>query len=155
MFKLISMINGRGISCEIVHRRMSMDLTGDESTLVQVMVWCHQATGHYLNQCWFSYMTPYDLTRPQCVNHGPNWYTRHPCTKTCHYNYTRIPWRHMGVSYHQQFDCLFNMLFILTTKKIEDHYWYFFTEPVAVSTHEGPVMRDGVPCLMGWEVSRL
>ena len=31
---------------------MPHDLTDDKSTLVQVMAWCHQATSHYLNQCW-------------------------------------------------------------------------------------------------------
>ena len=56
------MIDGRGISCEIVQRWMSMDLTGDELTLVQVMAWCRQAASHYLNQCWLSYMTPYGAT---------------------------------------------------------------------------------------------
>ena len=33
-----------------------------ESTLVQVMAWCHQATSHYLNQCWPNFMTPYGIT---------------------------------------------------------------------------------------------
>ena len=28
---------------------MSMDLTGDKSTLVQVMAWCRQVTSHYLS----------------------------------------------------------------------------------------------------------
>ena len=41
---------------------MSLDLT-DKSTLVQVMAWCHQATSHYLNQCWSSSMSPYCATR--------------------------------------------------------------------------------------------
>ena len=59
--------DGRSISCEMVRRWMSMDLTGDESTLVQVMAWCRQATSHYLNQCWLSYMTSYGVTRPQWV----------------------------------------------------------------------------------------
>ena len=27
---------------------------GDKSTLVQVMAWCHQASSHYLSQCWLS-----------------------------------------------------------------------------------------------------
>ena len=31
----------------------------DKSTLVQVMAWCHQATGNHLNQCWPIYMTPW------------------------------------------------------------------------------------------------
>ena len=37
-------------------------------TLVQVMAWCHQATSHYLNQCWPRSMSPYGVTRPQWVN---------------------------------------------------------------------------------------
>ena len=28
------------------------DFIDDESTLVQVMAWCHQAASHYLIQCW-------------------------------------------------------------------------------------------------------
>ena len=31
---------------------MSQHLTGEKSTLVQVMAWCRQATSHYLSQCW-------------------------------------------------------------------------------------------------------
>ena len=31
---------------------MSLYLTDDKSTLVQVMAWCRQATSHYLSQCW-------------------------------------------------------------------------------------------------------
>ena len=29
------------------------DPAGGKSTLVQVMVWCHQAPNHFLVQCWF------------------------------------------------------------------------------------------------------
>ena len=39
-----------------------------ESTLVQVMAWCRQATSHYLSQCWHRSISPYDVTRPQLVN---------------------------------------------------------------------------------------
>ena len=49
-------------------RWMSLDLNNDESTLVQVMVWCHQATNHYLSQCWPRSMLPYGVTRPQWVD---------------------------------------------------------------------------------------
>ena len=48
-------------------RLMPRDLTHDKSTLVQVMAWCHQATSHYLSQCWPSSMLPYGVTRPQWV----------------------------------------------------------------------------------------
>ena len=48
---------------------MPQDLTDDKSTLVQVMAWCHQATSHYLSQCWLSSFSPYGVPRPQWV-HG-------------------------------------------------------------------------------------
>ena len=31
------------------------------------MTWCRQATSHFLNQCWPSFMSPYDVTRDQWV----------------------------------------------------------------------------------------
>ena len=47
---------------------MSQDLTDDQSTMVQVMAWCRQATIHYLSQCWPRSLSPYGVTRPQWVN---------------------------------------------------------------------------------------
>ena len=41
---------------------------GPQSTLAQVMAWCHQASSHYLTQCWPRSMTPYGDTWPWCVN---------------------------------------------------------------------------------------
>ena len=67
-FKLILVINGWGISCEIVPRWISLDRTDDESTLVLVMAWCRQATSHYLSQCWSRSMLPYGVTRPHWVS---------------------------------------------------------------------------------------
>ena len=52
---------------EITLRWMPLDLTYDESTLVQVMAWCRQATSHYLSQCWPKSMPPNGITRPQWV----------------------------------------------------------------------------------------
>ena len=52
---------------------MPQDLTDDKSTLVQVMAWCHQATSHYLNQCWPRSPRPYGVTRPQWVNSQLIW----------------------------------------------------------------------------------
>ena len=36
--------------------------------LVQVMAWCHQASSHYLSQCWPRSMSSYGITRTQWVN---------------------------------------------------------------------------------------
>ena len=46
-------------------RWMTQDPTGDKSTLVQVMAWCRQATGHYLNQCSPNSLSPYGVARTQ------------------------------------------------------------------------------------------
>ena len=68
IFKQILVIYGWGISCEIAPIWMSLDFTDDQSTLVQVMAWCCQATSHHLSQCWPRSLSPYGVTRPQCVN---------------------------------------------------------------------------------------
>ena len=47
------------------------ELTDDKSTLFQVMAWYCQATSHYLRQCWPKSMSPFGITRPQCVSY--NW----------------------------------------------------------------------------------
>ena len=48
---------------------MPWDLTDHQSTLVQVMAWCRQATSHYLSQCWPRSPSPYGFTRPQWVKY--------------------------------------------------------------------------------------
>ena len=68
IFQLILVIDGWSISCKIALKWMPMDLTDGKSTLVQAMAWCHQASSHYLNQCWPRSPTPYGITRPQWVN---------------------------------------------------------------------------------------
>ena len=70
IFQMISVIDGWGISWELALRWMSLDLTDDKSTLVQVMAWCRQATSHYLSQCWPRSLSPYGVTRPQWVKHS-------------------------------------------------------------------------------------
>ena len=48
---------------------MSLYLTDEKSTLIQVMAWCRQAISHYhLRQCWPRPMLPYGVSRLQCVN---------------------------------------------------------------------------------------
>ena len=51
--------------CEIHISWMPETAFDDEPTLVKVMAWCHQATSHYLSQCWPRSMSPYSITRPQ------------------------------------------------------------------------------------------
>ena len=38
-------------SCDYALRLMTQDFTDYKSTMVQVMIWCSQATNHYLSQC--------------------------------------------------------------------------------------------------------
>ena len=40
IFKQMLVIDGWGICCEIALISVSLDLTDDQSTLVQVMAWC-------------------------------------------------------------------------------------------------------------------
>ena len=39
-----------------------IDANNLESALVQVMLWCHQATAHYLSQCWLISLSPFGIT---------------------------------------------------------------------------------------------
>ena len=55
---------------------MPEDLVDHNTTLVQVMPWCRQATSRYLNQCWPGSPTPCGVTRPQWVN--TVFYSRQP-----------------------------------------------------------------------------
>ena len=71
IFQKISVLDGWGISCELAFKWMSVDLTDDKSTFVQVMAWCHQAASHYLSQCWPRSLSPYGVTRPQWFNNSP------------------------------------------------------------------------------------
>ena len=54
-----------GPCCEIALRWMPEYVINEKSTLVQVMAWCHQATSHYLSQCWPRSVSPYGVSRPQ------------------------------------------------------------------------------------------
>ena len=55
-------------------RLMPQDLTGVKSTLVQVMLWCHQATSHHLNQYWQSSVSKWTtLCRQNFQRHCTEW----------------------------------------------------------------------------------
>ena len=67
IFQIISVTDGWVISSELALGWMSLNLTDDKSTLVQVMAWCRQATSHYLSQFWPRSLSPYGVTRSQWV----------------------------------------------------------------------------------------
>ena len=53
--------------CDIALWWMPQNTFDDESTLVQVMAWCHQTISYYLRQCWLRYMSTYDIVGSQWV----------------------------------------------------------------------------------------
>ena len=55
-------------SCEIPLVRLIQDFTDDQSTLVQVRAWCHQAPSLYQIQSWLDSMVPYGINRDEWVN---------------------------------------------------------------------------------------
>ena len=67
IFNLVLLIGMFRPSHDNALRWMPQELTDDQSTLVQVMAWCHQATKHYLSQCWLRSLLPYGVIRPQWV----------------------------------------------------------------------------------------
>ena len=66
--KLILQFDSLETYCENGVRRLTQNSIADKSTLVQVMVWYHQATSHYLSPSWLRSLLPYDVTKPQWVN---------------------------------------------------------------------------------------
>ena len=64
--QLILVIDSWIVDCETAV--ISMPLDWGESTLIQVMAWCRQATSHYLNQCCPSSVMPYGFTMSQRIN---------------------------------------------------------------------------------------
>ena len=96
IFKLISVTDGWGISCETAVSWMSLGLTDDKSTVVQVMVWCCQATSHYLSQCRPRSVSPYSVTRPHWVNIIA-WFTIWEAILQFH-NWQYIYTRHLGAN---------------------------------------------------------
>ena len=58
IFKFISNIDISSISCDIAPRWLPQVLMDDQSTLVQVMAWCHEVQ----TQCWPISLSPYGMT---------------------------------------------------------------------------------------------
>ena len=60
------------------------------------MAWCHQASSHYLSQCWPRSLSHYDVTRPQRVKTTQR---------------LRIPWHHKW-SYRNIALCRIRLIFV-------------------------------------------
>ena len=67
IFKLINHTSSWGL-IEIALRWIPQNLTDQKLTLVPIMAWCHQATSHYMGQCWPRSMLSYCITWQQWVN---------------------------------------------------------------------------------------
>ena len=67
IYNLVLLIGIFKSSYDNVLKWIPKDLADNKSTLVQVMVWCFQATSHDLNQCWPRSPMPYGVTQPQWV----------------------------------------------------------------------------------------
>ena len=78
IFSLVLLTDVLRSSYDYAPMLMPWDRTDKKLTLVQVMAWCHQATNHYLNQCWPRSTSPYDVTKPQWVN---NFGKYRPCLR--------------------------------------------------------------------------
>ena len=63
IFKLIIQYSSFWNCCEITLMWMPKDLTNGKSTLFQVMVWCRQATSHYLSQGCPKFVQPLSVIR--------------------------------------------------------------------------------------------
>ena len=72
--KLISWLNfvtdGLGMSCEIALRWMSLDITDDKLTLVQVMAWCCQTASHLMLPWSMSVSTQIHVNNMLSIGHS-------------------------------------------------------------------------------------
>ena len=71
VFKLLLLIDIFKSSHDNDLGRMPEYFANHKSTLVQVRIWCHEATSPYPSQCWLCSRSPYGITGPQWVN--PLW----------------------------------------------------------------------------------
>ena len=63
--KLIIQTSDLGTHGETVLMWKPQNTIDDNLILAQVMARCHQATSHYISQCWPRAMSPYGIIRPQ------------------------------------------------------------------------------------------
>ena len=113
------------VSCEIALIWMSLDFINDQSTLGQVMVWCCQATSHYLSQCWPRSLPPYSVTRPERVKVGSPASTLR--NSSCNNHIPKFPTNALFTSFRQQFSTTHSHVTSLWTHNVKaiDNTWVF------------------------------
>ena len=148
VFKLIL-----AFGVEIALKWMSWALSDHMSTSVLLMVWCHEGTSYYLNQCSQMIMSSYDVT-------GSQWYKiERPYLLWTSFRekawaiLITLHWRNNGrdgVSNDQPPHCLLNRLFRCRSKKTSKLcHW-----PVN-SPHKWLVTRKMFPfddVIMSWSI---
>ena len=90
---------------------MPEDLIDSQSTLVQVMAWCHQAKSYYLSQCWPRSMLLYGLSRPRWVKVSDTFVAyQDPCDMVLVHSawWLQMAW-HRIYSYHDAPDQLLHI----------------------------------------------
>ena len=121
----------------------------NKSALIEVMTWCHQATKHYITQCWPRSVLPYRITRPQWVEtcrprhthmhthrHTPHRH-KHRChTQTPHttQTHTRHTDRHTQTQTHAQTD---RQTQIDTDRRTQSHTDTYTETDTQMHTHRG------------------
>ena len=109
IFKRILLIAAWGISCEIAMIKMSLKFTDGQSTLVQVMAWCRQATSHYLSQCW-----PRSLTS---LGHNELNVLLQAIVQVAPLSFEMTSWWAQWCVNHRHIDCLLKSLFTRKSNK--------------------------------------
>ena len=89
--------------CENALTHMPQTTFEDNSTLVQVMAWCHQEPSHYLNQCWPKSLLLYCITGPQWVNTAisHSWWPGAGFHKS-QFHHTELDWAGINGSWYDQ-----------------------------------------------------
>ena len=102
IYKLILVIDGWSISCEIALRCVSLDFTDDKSTLVQVMAWCCLAASHHTSNVDVEVCHQMALLDHNELNNYQNYFT-HTTNKhiNCH-NYRTLPYASKIIKKKQQ-----------------------------------------------------
>ena len=112
IFKLITQYSSLGTHSEIALRQIQQSLINEKLALDEMIAWCHQATSHYMSQCWPRSMLPYGITNTQWVT---SW------RKTI-FHWLQLQWSVQPIFLLSNFSLGLGDVFVLNT-------WWAITEP--------------------------